>query len=106
MELKALKKGDGHEPLVDAEINARKITSELEEFIAEYGENAELSTVPYKDKKYYLKVHESKRKITKNQNLSLEDALKETNSLIPFSESLKQFLESQFALNNDTQNSE
>ena len=46
MKLTALKKGEGHEPLVDEEMLARKIPTEMEKFIEEYGENADLGTVP------------------------------------------------------------
>ncbi len=93
VELRALKKGEGHEPLVDAEITARNIPTDLREFIEEYGENVELNTVPYKDKKQYLKIHEAYRSVQKNPNLSVNDALESTNAIEPQSDELKQFLE-------------
>ena len=99
VELKALQKGLDHElTLVDPEIIARKIPTELEEFTNDNDKNADLSTVLFRDKKCYLKIHEAKRKTTKNPSLSLEDAMSATNTIIPVCESLKQFLENDYEL--------
>ena len=95
VELRDLKKGEGHEPLINDELIARKIPSDLDEFVTEYGENADLANVLFKEKKQFLKTHEANGKVLKNKMLTLEVALKKTNAIVPVSASLIQFLENQ-----------
>ena len=95
VELRALKKGDGHENLVNDELLARKIPSDLDDFVREYGENASLATVPFKEKKAFLKLHEAEAMEKKNKSITLEDALAKSNALVSVSESLMKFLEDQ-----------
>ena len=76
VKLAALKKSEGHEPIVNDEMISRKITTEMDEFIAEYGEEVDLKTVPWLQKKAFLKLHEAKREVSKNDKLTLEDAKK------------------------------
>ncbi len=95
VELRDLKKGSGHEPIVDAEIIARKIMAELDEFVEEYGEDASLDEVPYNDKKRFLKKHEAKKEVMTNKTLTLEDAELKTKAIKPVSPELMLFLEQQ-----------
>ena len=99
VKLKALQKGLDHElTLVNKGIIAQKITTELEELMKDNGKNADLSTVLFRDKKRYLKIHKAKRKITKNPSFSLKDAMNATNTIIAVCEGLKQFLANNYAL--------
>ena len=95
VKLVALKKGEGHEPLVDEEMLARKIPTEMEEFVKDYGEDADLGTVPFLEKKGFLKLHEAKREAVKNQRMTLEDHRKKTNAIVPESDGLMAFLMAQ-----------
>lgn len=93
IEFKTLTKTGGHEPVIDVNIIARKLTTEMEEFTEQYGKNAELNTIL--EKKVFLKLHEVKRIISKNPNLSLVDAKKQTTSSNPVYDRSLQFLENQ-----------
>ena len=88
VELIDLKKGSGHESLVDAEIIARGIVAGMDKFIAEYGEDASQMEVPYKDKKRFLKKHEAKNKVLENKHVTLKEAEAMTRAVKPISAEL------------------
>ena len=82
----------GYKDHLDAEIVARKMQTEMKEFIEEYGEDSNLDDIGFTKKKNMLKLHEAKRNVEKNHALSLEEALEKTRSIEPFSDMVKALL--------------
>ena len=62
------------------------------DFIKQFGEDAVLKEVYIKDKEKYTKLHKAQQSMKKNQHLTLEEAMKKTNSIQPFSNDMKEIL--------------
>ena len=89
-------KKNGLEPQIDAEMIARKIPTEMNDFIKEFGAGEDfLEEVPIKDKKRLLRRHEAWIAIEKNDKLSLEEATNKTNAIEPVSNEMKLILRRQ-----------
>ena len=94
--LRILTKGNKLEDVIDKEMIARNIPTEMEEFVRVYGNgNDRLKEVPIGGKKKLLKLDEAQRETKKNVKLNLEEALKKTNSIKPLSEAMEAVLERQ-----------
>ena len=87
--------------MVDAELIARKIPQEDEEFITEFGEDAKLEVVPIRRKTAALKKHEVFQEHKKNPRLSFDDHWKLTKAVVPLSVEMKEVLEKQRAILSD-----
>jgi len=87
-----LTKSGGFEPHVDAEMIARKIPTEMKEFIEQYGENVNLKEVPIRQKHKYLKEHEAQRMSKENPLISAGEHLKNASSIEPLSDMCKDLL--------------
>ncbi len=81
--------------MVDAELEARHITTQMKDFITEYGENADLATISINEKKKYIKLDEARKMVHENEMLTVEDALKKATKIKPVSTLLLQFLAEQ-----------
>lgn len=93
--LSALKKGEGHEPLVNAELFARKITTELKEFTEEYGPmttDEELKLVQYKEKKRMLRIDETDKNLEDNRLVTFDEMYQKTNAIVPVCDGLQEWL--------------
>jgi len=71
---------------------ANVIPMDDEEFIKQYGEDANLDTISILVKKAYLKMHEARRQMQKNPNICEDDAKKMTTSIEPFSDEMREVL--------------
>ena len=94
--LRILTKRNGLEPQIDAEMIARKIPTEMKDFVEKFGAGDErLDEVPILEKKRLLRRHEALVGIQKNEMLSLDEAIKKTNVILPVSEAMKLVLRQQ-----------
>ena len=89
--LRILTKTNGFENQINCEMIARKIPAG-DDFIKQFGEDAVLEEIAIKDKKKYIKLHEAQQSMKKNQHLTLEEVMKKTNSIQPFSNEMKEIL--------------
>ena len=71
---------------------SKKIPAENDDFIKEFGEDAVLEEISIRDKKKYLKLHEAQQSMKKNKHLTLEEAMKKTNSIQSFSNEMEEIL--------------
>jgi len=90
--LQILTKYNGFDNGINDELIVCKIHLDVD-FIEQSGENADVKKVSINDRKPYLKMHETRRLMQNNQLVSKEDALKKTNSIEPFSDSMRRILE-------------
>ena len=104
--LKDLSKKAGREHLIDAELKARQITTQMKDFVTEYGENADLATISINDKKKYIKLDEARRMVHENEMLTVEDALKKATKIKPISTLLLEFLAEQHRIEQAETNNE
>ena len=96
--LRILSKRNGLEPQIDAEMIARKIPTEMKDFIKKFGSgNERLDEVPILEKKRLLPLrrHEAWVGIQKNKMLSLDEVFKKINAILPVSEAMKLVLKQQ-----------
>ena len=81
--------------MIDAELEARQITTQMKDFVQEYDENTDLATISINDKKKYIKLNEARRMVHENEMLTVEDALKKATKIKPVSTLLLDFLAEQ-----------
>ena len=78
--LRIVTKSNNLERELDCELIARKIPTEMDEFVEKFGSgNGVLKGVPINEKKKFLKLHEAHGAVKENSQLTLENALKATN---------------------------
>jgi hypothetical protein len=90
--LRILTKSAGYESVIDAELIARNIPQEDQEFITEFGEDANLKLAPINKKKAALKKHEVFLNHRENPRLTYEEHFKLTKAVVPQSEEMKEVL--------------
>ena len=90
--MQQLSKKSGLEHLVDDELRARKIHTNMNEFISKYGEDADLSLIGITEKKHYIKLDKARRMVMENQHTTVEDAMKKATKIKPISASLREFM--------------
>jgi hypothetical protein len=89
----AMTKKTNREGYLNAEIIARKIPTEMAEFISECGNDQNLDKVQIKQKQYFLRLDEAYRSMKYNLFLSETAAIKSASAFAPISRECQQLLE-------------
>ena len=90
-----LSSGGGFKEHVKAELLARKIPTESDEFIEKHGENADLNEVNFSDMKRAIRRHEAQQDWKSNKFTTFEAAYAKCNAIVPYSDLCREVLANQ-----------
>ena len=93
--LKLLTSGGGSKKHIEAELLARKIPTEQDDFIEKHGENADLKEVNFSAMKRAIRLHEAEQEWKKNKFTTLDEAYAKCSSIVPYSALCKSVLADQ-----------
>lgn len=93
--LSVLSGKNGFEKQIDDEVVARGITT-TQGFIDKHGEDVDLNLLGIKEKKEYIKQHETEQNMIANEHITKKDAYDiAKHAIVPYSDSCKAILEAQ-----------